>query len=189
MIQYLFQVPVLSVQLDLDVKSIEHFCMDYQKKNKSIVKSNMGGYQSDYLDIEDKYLKPLVDEIKKYCGVMATEQTFEQEFRSMEMWLNINDYKDYNISHNHPGSVFSGVYYVKTLPDCGSIIFEHPGLNVLQYATCSLTYKEWKPNNSLTWWQPPKENMLYVFPSWLNHNVEPNLSEEQRISLSFNTTV
>ena len=33
---------------------------------------------------------------------------------------------------------------------------------------------------------PPKENMLLVFPSWVPHAVETNLSDEDRISLSFN---
>tara|TARA_Y100000746_G_C15417425_1_gene412840 strand:- start:1030 stop:1185 length:156 start_codon:yes stop_codon:yes gene_type:complete len=32
----------------------------------------------------------------------------------------------------------------------------------------------------------PKENMLVVFPAWLPHALEINLSDEERISLSFN---
>ena len=32
----------------------------------------------------------------------------------------------------------------------------------------------------------PKENMLIVFPSWVPHAVEINLSDEDRISLAFN---
>ena len=32
----------------------------------------------------------------------------------------------------------------------------------------------------------PKENMLVVFPAWVPHAVEINLSDEERISLSFN---
>ena len=32
----------------------------------------------------------------------------------------------------------------------------------------------------------PKENMLVIFPSWVPHAVEINLSDEERISLSFN---
>ena len=33
---------------------------------------------------------------------------------------------------------------------------------------------------------PLKEYMLLVFPSWVPHAVETNLSDEDRISLSFN---
>ena len=33
----------------------------------------------------------------------------------------------------------------------------------------------------------PEKNVLYVFPSWLQHFVDANMSQEERISLSFNT--
>ena len=122
-LQDLFKISILSVQLDLDIKSLETFCLKHQICNDGRIKSNMGGYQSHNLDGEDKDLKPLEEEIKKYCRVMAEEHTLEQEFRSMEMWLNINGYKDYNLPHNHPASVFSGVYYIKTPPNCGNIVY------------------------------------------------------------------
>ena len=32
----------------------------------------------------------------------------------------------------------------------------------------------------------PIENLLVVFPAWVPHGVEINLSDEERISLSFN---
>ncbi len=32
----------------------------------------------------------------------------------------------------------------------------------------------------------PTEGLFIIFPSWLWHGVEPNQSEESRISLSFN---
>jgi uncharacterized protein (TIGR02466 family) len=35
----------------------------------------------------------------------------------------------------------------------------------------------------------PEEGRMYVFPSWLEHGVEPNQSERDRISLSFNVQV
>ena len=42
------------------------------------------------------------------------------------MWFIINNKNDYNKKHTHPGSFFSGAYYVK-VPEKGSrIIFEDP---------------------------------------------------------------
>ena len=32
-----------------------------------------------------------------------------------------------------------------------------------------------------------KENLLILFPSWILHQVETNLSNEDRISIAFNT--
>ena len=42
--------------------------------------------------------------------------------------------------------------------------------------------------NSASWFVPPEENMLYIFPAWLYHKVEPNLSKQPRISFSFNVS-
>ncbi|MEM7467528.1 MAG: putative 2OG-Fe(II) oxygenase [Pseudomonadota bacterium] len=35
----------------------------------------------------------------------------------------------------------------------------------------------------------PKEGMMLIFPSYLTHMVEPHLSDDERISLSFNFRV
>ena len=42
-------------------------------------------------------------------------------------------------------------------------------------------------HNSTLWKISAKTNKLIIFPSWLEHGVEPNMSNEDRISLSFNT--
>jgi uncharacterized protein (TIGR02466 family) len=33
---------------------------------------------------------------------------------------------------------------------------------------------------------PPEVGKLIIFPSWLDHGVNPNLSDTDRISMSFN---
>ena len=38
----------------------------------------------------------------------------------------------------------------------------------------------------LDWGIPPEENKILLFPSWLPHYVDDNLSDEDRISISFN---
>ena len=44
--------------------------------------------------------------------------------------------------------------------------------------------------NSMSWWLPAEKNLLYIFPSYLYHTVEPNLNkEENRISLSFDISL
>jgi ectoine hydroxylase-related dioxygenase (phytanoyl-CoA dioxygenase family) len=30
---------------------------------------------------------------------------------------------------------------------------------------------------------------MIIFPSWLNHGVEPNLSDEERVCISFNISM
>ena len=44
--------------------------------------------------------------------------------------------------------------------------------------------------NTMGWFHPVKDNLLVLFPSWLEHSVEPNeKATKDRISISFNIFV
>lgn len=188
MIHDIFKVPVCSIQLDLDIKKLQSFCNEYQQKDTGKSLSNVGGYHSNYLSLEDLSLQPLIQEIKTHSSQFAKGFINNNEQVLANMWINISLYKDTNRSHNHPFSDISGVYYVKTPDDCGNIVFEHPALDVLNYYSPETKSKEFNEYNSPTWWKPAIENHLYLFPGWLKHRVEPNGNKtEERISISFNT--
>ena len=187
-IEDIFKVPVYSTQLNLDIKKLQSFCNKYQHKNTSKIRSNVGGYHSNDLPLNEVSLHPLIKEINIHSSKFAKEFINNNEQVLGNMWFNISLYKDFNKSHNHPLSNISGVYYVKTPDDCGNIVFEHPAINVLGYYSPEVTM-EFNEYNSKTWWKPVVENTLYLFPGWLKHYVQPNLNKtEERISISFNTT-
>ena len=115
---------------------------------------------------------------------------FNEEFLDGEpklgnMWANINYPGGYNKPHIHPNSLFSGVYYVKTPPNCGRLICNYPRPGI---QTCMPNRKKGEPHKHL--WREinlqPIENRAIIFNSWLWHTVEPNQSHEPRISISFN---
>ena len=85
----------------------------------------------------------------------------------------------------HPNSLFSGVYYVKTPPNSGQLVCSDPRQGI---QTCMPNRKKGEPPKHL--WRDlhlqPKENRAIVFPAWLWHSVQPNKSNENRISVSFN---
>ena len=117
-------------------------------------------------------------------------QIFEEEWLEREpflgnMWANINPFGGYNKPHVHPNALFSGVYYVKTPPNCGRLIGQDPRPGI---QTCMPTRKKGQPPKHL--WRDvhlqPQENRAIIFPAWLWHSVEPNQSNENRISVSFN---
>ena len=193
----IFKVPIYSTQLNLDIKKIQLLCNEYQQKDAGRILTNVGGYQSNDLPLNEVSLHPLIKEINTHSSKFAKEFINNNEQVLSNMWINISLYKDTNKSHNHPGSDISGVYYVKIPDDCGNIVFEHPATDVLDYysrfgpfGTKSPPYRlKTNEYNSITWWKPAVENHLYLFPSWLRHHVEPNQNKnEERISISFNTT-
>ena len=90
------------------------------------------------------------------------------------MWGNISSFTHSNQIHNHITSLtfsdqqLSGVVYLKVPKNSGKILFYNPFNVNIQYCFT------------------PKENEIFLFPSVLYHSVEPNLSQEDRISIAFN---
>lgn len=89
--------------------------------------------------------------------------------------------------HMHTNSLYSGIFYIKSESNSGSIIFEAPQ-SQLTYSNPAI-----KPNvidyniyNSLSWSIQPKTNDLLIFPSHLHHRVTENISSSCRCAIAFN---
>jgi uncharacterized protein (TIGR02466 family) len=107
------------------------------------------------------------------------------------MWANINPRYGFNRSHIHPNVLWSGVYYVQAAADSGRIFFTDPRPQV---SIAPARYAPSVPRKPEAWSEvyfEPIEGRLILFPAWLAHEVEPNMSDGEgaagdRISLSFN---
>ncbi len=102
-------------------------------------------------------------------------------------WVNINSPGSLNFQHSHPGCDLSGVLWVKCPDKSGNIFFHSPsGFETFQEIE-SYT-EDFKNNNNYhhSYWFPPIEGRMLIFPSHLEHDVRENLSNEDRISVSFN---
>jgi hypothetical protein len=76
------------------------------------------------------------------------------------------------------GAEISGVFYVKVPEgDSGRLVLVDPRTRV------NMSEKRLR---SLNFPIDPKEGTFVLFPSWLEHYVEPNKSDDIRISISFN---
>lgn len=98
-------------------------------------------------------------------------------------WAIINGKLASNSVHNHPNSILSGVYYLKTPENCGGIYFTDPRPAAQMLVPPVTEFNLFTfPKVSYK----PREGTMILFPSWLLHGVEMNMSEEMRICLSFN---
>ena len=77
--------------------------------------------------------------------------------------------------------MLSGVLYVKTPKNCGKIKFYDPRPNI-DTAPDMEYYEDMNNQYEIT----VNPNLLLLFPSWLQHDVGINESNEERISISFN---
>jgi uncharacterized protein (TIGR02466 family) len=155
------------------------------KKEKGESKSNAGGFHSKNLNLKELILKSLIKNIEYHSNVFAKEiLKINKDLKIGSMWMNINYYKDSNKLHAHPFSIMSGAFYIKTPKNCGNLIFD-----VNNMSRCFVNPNSivgYNSYNSSEWGFVPKPNVLYLFPSWYLHYVEPNMSKEERISISFN---
>ncbi len=98
-------------------------------------------------------------------------------------WAIMNGKFASNSVHNHPNSILSGVYYLKAPENCGGIYFNDP-----RPASQMLI----PPVTDFNLWTHPKVSYkpnvgtMLLFPSWLLHGVDLNMSDEVRIAISFN---
>ncbi len=114
--------------------------------------------------------------------------------RITSMWSIINPPGASNLAHIHPGSLWSGVYYVQAPEGCGNIAFTDPRVaNVMnrpKYAPNQRVPKECWTKARFS----PIAGRMLVFPSWLYHSVEPNRAKHadgdqhkvDRVIISFN---
>jgi hypothetical protein len=167
----------------------------YQLKEKSpgVKKSNFAGWQSDTLEDQQphpeiaKLANLIVDSADEVKSSIFPEPDSSVSFLN-NIWININPCGAFNKPHVHPNAVLTGVYYVSTPGPSSKINFQHPGINVQYHYTPDVM----KGSNNFTsafWKYEPVAGDLLVFPAYLSHFVESNMSTQDRISIAFNTSL
>ena len=161
------------------------YAYDYKKKNpKGVSLSNRGGWQSEGFEIinEDDVLQLfLINCLSNFPPIKESVQ-----LRGYA-WININKPGDYNIKHVHPTNNLSGVLWIKSSEKCGNLKFQSP-YNFISYKELQSYTDDFKEETNFysNFSYEPIEVRMLVFPSHLNHTVDPNESSEDRISVSFN---
>ena len=102
------------------------------------------------------------------------------------MWAVINSKDTYNQLHNHTNSYLSAAYYVKAPKNSGNIQFYDPN-EVKKFRHPQIEKRT--DLSALGYSIKPIEGNLLIFPSYLYHSVEKNLSDQDRIVVSFNVDI
>ena len=166
------------------------FIKDTQTKdNKGINKSNIKGWHSKDFNLDHSEPKNFIKFISSSIEQVMTDMNWDKEKQVVKinnMWAIINTGGSSNAQHQHGNSNISGAYYVRAPKNSGDIVFydprpapvfSHPnvrGPNLLNAQVNGIS---------------PKEGALVLFPSFLDHSVNENLSDDERIVISFNIIV
>lgn len=162
---------------------------NYKTGVESVHFSNRGGWQSP----SNFYVNnPTFDRFRDYIVNHALESTkfYGCKFYLSNMWINVNGKENYNMLHDHPVSVLSGVIWIKTPENSGNLIFHNPHSFAQSQLIGNIDSEVAKKTNYyFEFYFQPQEGCMAIFPSDLMHYVGNNQSDDERISISFNLGV
>jgi uncharacterized protein (TIGR02466 family) len=150
-----------------------------QEENSSAV----GGYQSQKFDFRHipVFSSALEDAIKQVAADLQIDPKCETIVT--DCWANINSPGSFNRKHTHFNSMLSGVYYPSVPDNSGQIVFVDPRVQA-HVITLPVTGKTAFTSRKIR--RTPVSGEFILFPSWLEHSVEMNESDKERVSVAFN---
>jgi uncharacterized protein (TIGR02466 family) len=170
--------PTLNQELERDI-------MDWYKKDKGITRTNIQGWHSTTNMNDLPQFKKLVDMLYACQKTIYEQEHYESEPFLGNMWANINPPGGMNRAHQHPNSLWSGVYYVKAPKNSGNLKIDDPRSSAAIWRPRQKDEKKPPRLYRETEYEPIVGRCI-MFPSWLMHCVDPNNSNDIRISVSFN---
>ena len=191
----LFPVPIFQYKIEnyqeINQKLL-NYILELQKKNKiGNTHSNRGGWHSPNFDLVNE--GPPINFINKFKDllkhIISSDMGWEyipNKQRIVAMWAIINKKNSFNVMHNHQNCYLSASYYVRKPEDSGDITFFDPKEAKTYRFPKIEKYTEYSTEIVTI---EPEEGDLLIFPSYLYHAVGENLSDDNRVVVSFNIDI
>ena len=169
-------------------RRLRKIILQREKTDSGVNYSNVGGWHStpDLWDWPNPEVRELCDWVKRAAGDMTATVVPVRQGDEVRVephggaWANVLRHGGYNKVHNHPGPVWSAVYYVAS----GNPYPEPSGNG-------NFEFMDPRPGNIYGGKEVlrPEPGLLMVFPAWLYHYVNPLHGDGERISIAFNLNV
>lgn len=199
----IFATPVAAVELP-DAQARNQALADVILRRRdgsaSVQASNAGGWHSDreFLDWGGDRGREVITMARS----VANQLTADREGKTVNAawkvhaWANVNGTGDSNLCHYHPGSFWSGTYYVDDGgcaddPSLGGEfeMLDPRGAGPAMYAPTLKFAGEDGASVGGAEAIKPRPGLLFLFPSWLHHQVRPYRGTRLRISIAFNLSL
>ena len=151
-----------------------------------------GGYTS-YASLNDLPTRASVfgalrRRLDRHAAAFARDLSFDLGPRGRltldSLWVNVLRPGAAHSGHIHPHSVLSGTVYVAVPPGAGALRLEDPRLPMMMAAPTRLADAPEESRSFVT--LAPATGTMFIWESWLRHEVLPNRAKTARVSLSFN---
>lgn len=178
----LFPIPVVIFKYEENYEKELNYIrkIDYRNKSDNTFSYNLQSVDTFLLDKEElSKIKIFIEESIDFYAKNIIKSS--QQLVITQSWSNKNSKNQSHHTHIHPNSIASGVFYFK-INKLPPIRFKNNKIN-----TFGMEVTEQNNFNSFEFYLPANDGELIIFPSDLEHSVPVNNSDEERISLSFNT--
>ncbi|KAB7613252.1 hypothetical protein F9L33_11635 [Amylibacter sp. SFDW26] len=191
----LYRAALNEVGSKIDASEFENTCLSIAEDDEAgqlwCEENDFPGYTS-YASLDDlEWRFPIFQDVAaaldKHVMAFAEDLQFDldgKELKLDSLWINILPTGGIHTSHIHPHSVISGTTYVSRPKDASAIKFEDPRSQMMMAAPTRKSDAR-KEMQSFIYVEPEAGDVL-LWESWLRHEVPMNMSDEERISVSFN---
>lgn len=139
------------------------------------------------LPLRDPRFAELVSHLNRHVAAFAKDCAFDLSGRRLRLdslWVNVLKPGGSHSAHIHPHSIVSGTIYVATPAGSGPLKLEDPRLPMMMAAP---PRREDAPEDLQTFlYAAPQPGTIFLWESWLRHEVVPGTGRGERISISFN---
>jgi uncharacterized protein (TIGR02466 family) len=194
--RFLFPNPFLTIRLDDSEALNGDLLKEIAKRLKAepgIGRSNQMGWHSatDLFERKEPAHARLAAELAAVVAACTAKMVPDAPNDLMirhEGWVNLSPTYALNAPHDHPGSFWSGTYYIKVPPPAdptdkysGAIEFIDPRGALGTNARMETPFTRSK------FTVRPAAGTCLLWPSYLKHWVHPNRSSEDRVTVAFNS--
>ena len=167
-VEEIFSTEIIKTVIhSVDLDRVENACLKVEKEYESTHRSNLFGYQSPSTLFHSEDLRFVLDEITASVRGILNRDVIEQN-----AWVNINKMNGMNKKHSHPQSYRSAVLYVTDAYSSIRFFDPRPAASHVENSPC-YSFQ-------------PKRGDILIFPAWLEHDVEPNMTNNNRITIACN---
>ena len=191
----LYQAPLSEYGDPIDPEELENSCLSIAEDDEAgqewCEENGYPGYTS-YASLTDlpwrfPIFADLVKSLDQHVAAFAEDLEFDLGNKKLvleDLWINILPEGGTHSSHLHPHSVISGTTYV-AMPDGASALkLEDPRSGRMMAAPPRR--KGAREDLKTFIYVKPAVGDVLLWESWLRHEVPMNMSEDERISVSFN---
>jgi uncharacterized protein (TIGR02466 family) len=139
------------------------------------------------LPLRDPRFAELARRLGRHVAAFAAECAMDLQGKRLKLdslWVNLLKPGGAHSGHIHPHSVVSGTLYVAVPAGSGALKLEDPRLPMMMAAPPRLADAADELRTFV--YAQPAPGRLFLWESWLRHEVVPGTGKSERISISFN---